>query len=284
MGTWHHDLLDREQGAFVESHVPTPELIENLSWQDGLSRVLHIRAGGSDLIVKAAPPSHRHIRREIQAHRRWTGPLLRRGLTQRMQQADDQLNILILDHLPGELAQDTRHELDLGLHHQAGRALAEFHNQYSELDTRAEATANKRALGWLGRPHRIEATIVARVRELLSEAPTPPVVLVPTHGDWQPRNWLVHHGTLHVIDFGRFDLRPAATDLCRLAAQQWRGRDDLIGAFLDGYGTDPRDATWPYSMLREAVSTAAWAHQVDDLTFEAQGHRMLRDALMAFEA
>ena len=107
-------------------------------------------------------------------------------------------------------------------------------------------------------------------------------MLVPTHGDWQPRNWLVHDGVVSVIDLGRADLRPAMTDLTRLAAQDFRRDPRLEAAFLEGYGSDPREpSAWHRTRLREAVGTAVWAHQVGDEAFEAQGHRMIEDALAA---
>jgi thiamine kinase-like enzyme len=103
---------------------------------------------------------------------------------------------------------------------------------------------------------------------------------VPTHGDWQPRNWLVHDGLVRVIDFGRAAMRPAMTDLARLAAQDFLRDPRLEAAFMDGYGADPREASgWYRARVREAVATAAWAHRVGDETFEAQGHRMISSAL-----
>ena len=103
---------------------------------------------------------------------------------------------------------------------------------------------------------------------------------MPTHGDWQPRNWLIHQGVVGIIDFGRADLRPAYTDLARLAAQQFQSAPALESAFLDGYGGDPREPdTWHRAQLREAVNTAVWAHQVGETAFEQQGHRMIATAL-----
>jgi Ser/Thr protein kinase RdoA (MazF antagonist) len=64
---------------------------------------------------------------------------------------------------------------------------------------------------------------------------------VPTHGDWQPRNWVVREGLVSAIDFGRAALRTAASDLVRLAAQPFVGRPDREAAFFEGYGTDPRE-------------------------------------------
>lgn len=103
---------------------------------------------------------------------------------------------------------------------------------------------------------------------------------MPTHGDWQPRNWVVHKGVVSVIDLGRADLRPALTDFARLAAQQFRTDPALEAAFLHGYGDDPREpAAWRRNRIREAIATAVWAHQVGDEPFETQGHRMIAEAL-----
>lgn len=99
---------------------------------------------------------------------------------------------------------------------------------------------------------------------------------MPTHGDWQPRNWLVHDDVVCVIDFGRAALRPAATDFARLAVQDFRRDPSLEAAFLDGYGTDPREpGAWRRNQVREAIGTAVWAYRVGDEQFEAQGHRMI---------
>lgn len=85
---------------------------------------------------------------------------------------------------------------------------------------------------------------------------------------------------MSVIDFGRAGLRPSYTDFARLAAQDF-GRDPALeAAFLEGYGADPREpAAWHRQQVREGIGTAVWAHLVGDERFEAQGHRMIADAL-----
>ncbi|WP_331460823.1 phosphotransferase [Arthrobacter sp. zg-Y769] len=166
---------------------------------------------------------------------------------------------------------------------QVGRLLRIFHEQTARTDIGYEARATAKALSWLEKPHRISEARVAPVRAILGAYQPKPVVLVPTHGDWQPRNWLMDGSELSIIDFGRYEMRPSVTDLCRLAVKQWRSRSHLEAAFFEGYGPDSRDSElWNVTLLREAVSTAAWAYQVGDLKFEAQGHRMLRDALGNF--
>ena len=61
-----------------------------------------------------------------------------------------------------------------------------------------------------------------------------------------------------------------------MAQYQRVGRPDLERAFLDGYGHDPQSSPgWTVTLLRKAVSTAAWAHQVGDEAFEAHGHYLI---------
>lgn len=162
----------------------------------------------------------------------------------------------------------------------AGELLALLHGQLQSRDDGWEAREKARSLAWLDSPHRIAAEVVDRLRGEVAAWPTPPAYLVPTHGDWQPRNWLTYAGVVSIIDFGRADLRPAATDFGRLAVPDFRRAPRLERAFLAGYGTDPREpAAWRRMRIRDAIGTAAWAYQVGDEAFEAQGHQMIADAL-----
>ena len=64
--------------------------------------------------------------------------------------------------------------------------------------------------------------------------------------------------------------------------QDFRRSPHLETAFLDGYGADPREThAWHRTEVREAIGTAAWAYQVGVEAFEAQGHRMIAEALAA---
>ena len=63
---------------------------------------------------------------------------------------------------------------------------------------------------------------------------------------------------------------------------EFRRDPNLERAFLDGYGTDPRETdAWHRTQVREAIGTAAWAYAVGAEEFEAQGHRMIAEALSA---
>lgn len=49
---------------------------------------------------------------------------------------------------------------------------------------------------------------------------------------------------------------------------------------VDGYGGDPRDPdAWARTRVREAVATAAWAHQVGDEAFEREGLALVAEVL-----
>lgn len=217
--------------------------------------------------------------REIWAHREIVAPLAERSLAPRMLHAEPRLKLLAATFLLGVLVEGTLAEREPDVYRQAGRALALLHAQGSRPGDDYEQRADAKALAWLEREHRIADEVTDRLRAELAH-PVPPRPSVPTHGDWQSRNWLVQDRRPSVIDFGRADWRPAATDFARLDAQQFRGRPDLEQALLDGYGGNRREPrAGRRDRLREAIGTAVWAHLVGDEGFEQQGHRMIADVL-----
>ncbi len=274
--------LTTEQQALVQTWLPEYELVADLSWGQMDTAVLHLRTAKGDRIVKAGGAENHHIGREIAAHLGFTGPWVGDGRAVRLLRHDDDNHLLLLDYLPGALVQDTPAEDDPAVYRQAGRMLAVFHGQGARPDDAYEARMNQKMLGWLDRSHRIAPETVDRLRANLLSAEPEPVVLVPTHGDWHPRNWLIDDGMVRAIDFGRFDWRPAFTDFARLAVRRFRADPALEAAFLEGYGADPRTPErWRMLLLREAIGTAVWAYQVGDETFEAEGHRMIENVLSA---
>ncbi|WP_353111851.1 aminoglycoside phosphotransferase family protein [Microbacterium sp.] len=281
--------LDPEQRDWLRERLPDAVLVRDMSWRLMASTVLRVRSGGADYVVKAGGPENHHIGREIAAHPRRTAALTSSGHAARMLDADPDLRVMLLEHLPGVLVEGTPAEWRPDTYVQAGDLLRRLHAQETREDPDHERIATDRALGWLDQPHRVDPDAERAARRILERAETPSVRVVPAHGDWQPRNWLISpdaeagDGVIRVIDFGRFAFRPANSDLGRLAGQQWRGRPDLERAFFDGYGEDPRDPVlWPLHLLREAVGTACWAFKVGDTAFEQQGHRLLSEALARF--
>lgn len=279
------DRLTAQQRDRVDEWMPAAEVVADLSWSHVDTVVLHVRHGGSDWIVKAAGEGDHHLGREIDAREGgYTEMWARGGHAARIRNSDRAARVIVADFLPGTLADKTRFATDPEIHRRAGTLLRAFHDQVSRPSEGTDAAATRRALAWLDSDHRIAPDIEARLRLALAQLPTVEEDLVPTHGDWHPRNWLVDERGVRVIDLGRFAFRPAATDFARLAAQEWREAPECEVAFFDGYGSDPRRPShWLLMRFREAIGTAAWARQVGDSAFEAQGHRMIAEALAEFD-
>ncbi|HEY3560474.1 MAG TPA: phosphotransferase [Kribbella sp.] len=270
-------LTERQQ-ALLDEWLPDATIVRDHSWGIIGTLVLELEHDGARYIAKAGDDSDHHLVRELRAHRNWLRPWTTQGRAAELVAADEDAKLLVTRYLPGNLVEGTPYEWKPGTYQQAGELLAAFHQQSGVLDDTYELRENESTLRDLSKPHRIAPDVAARLRSIVEAWPTPPATLVPTHGDWQPRNWLIDNGTVRVIDFGRADLRPAYTDLARLAAQQFRTDPSLEPAFLAGYGSDPRDPdAWHRTRVREAVATAVWAHEVGEEAFEQQGHRMIAE-------
>jgi Ser/Thr protein kinase RdoA (MazF antagonist) len=282
---WGDTGLDDHQIAFVLRTLPDAVVLADDSWGLLDTRVLHVRAGVDSFTVKASGPTNAHFPRELDAHRTATAALRANGDTGALVAAHEQHRVLVLERVPGHLALGTADEHDPEVHRQAGIVLRRLHDHGTRHDPTFLLHEQAKALRALDAPHRISHDVVARIRAALEMLPTDHAdeLLVPTHGDFHPRNWIVDDGRLRVIDFGRFGWRPASFDLTRLAVLHWQHDPALEAAFFDGYGNDPRESdAWRWLQLREAVGTATWAYAVGDEGFEAQGHDMLRRALTAF--
>ena len=278
------DALSRlasRQRRLVGEWMPEARVLADHSWGLVDTVVLEVSDGRRRVIVKAGGVGNHHIDRELDAHEGFTAVWERSGAAARLLHADRAEKVAMLSYLPGTLAYRQPAATDPLVHRRAGELLRLFHGQASRRGGRdAECRDTERARAWLDAEHRIPADIEARLREELDALDPGDPPLVPTHGDWQPRNWLTDGDEVRVIDFGRFAFRAAATDLARLTAQEWRESPACEEAFLDGYGGDPRHpGHWRLVRLREAIGTAVWAFQVGDVDFEAQGHRMIAELL-----
>jgi hypothetical protein len=274
--------LSPQQRALLDQWLPGASVETDHSWGLVETTVLEMTRAGSRFIVKAGGDNDHHIERELHAHLHWLGPWTSRGRAPTLVHGSVEAKLLVTRCMPGELALASQHSNDPSAFRQAGELLALLHTQTVVTDEDYERRENAKSLAWLSGPRRIAKATVEQLRGEIAAWPTPPATLVPTHGDWQPRNWLVHNDVVSVIDFGRAAMRPALTDFARLAVQDFRRAPNLEAAFLEGYGTDPRETgAWHRNQIREAIGTAAWAYRVGDAPFEAQGHRMIAEALSA---
>jgi len=272
--------LSEMQRRLLCRWLPDLRVLHDHSWGLVDNVVLEVEAAGGRFVVKADGETNHHIARELDAHEQWLRPWVSQGRAPRLVAGDRSAKIIVTEYLPGRLVLGSATQRDPETFRQAGRLLAQLHAQESRTDAAYEAHENTKVLRNLDKPHRISPDVVVELRRIVAGWPTDPVSLVPTHGDWQPRNWLAHHGWISVIDFGRAALRPAITDWVRLEARDFRDDPALETAFVDGYGADPREPdVWFRERLREAINTAVWAHLVGDEQFEAQGHQMIARVL-----
>lgn len=285
--TMHHDpsqYFSPEQTAQVRAWLGDVSVVGDLSWHLTDTKVLHLRAAQGDLILKTGGEGNHHFSRELRAHQGYTESLKARGLASEMLFSNEELRLMVFEYLPGQLCEGSEDEFDPAIFRQAGSALKLFHSQHTRVDRGYEERLLEKFRRLLSLEHRISFSHCQQIERILDAQEPHCALLVPTHGDWQPRNWIIDHGKLRVIDFGRFEFRPAASDLARLASQQFHGRVELESAFMEGYGKDPREEpSWGIMLLREAIGTAVWAYQVGDTDFEAQGHQMIQRALERFE-
>ncbi|MFC6706959.1 phosphotransferase [Flexivirga alba] len=272
--------LSAAQRALLEQWLPGARVVRDHSWGLVDNVVAELESGRERYIVKADGELTNHIGRELDAHERWLSPWVSIGRAPRLVAGDRAARILLTSYLPGELVLGSSAQEDPDTFRQAGELLALLHRQTGCAGASYEAEENAKILRNLDKDHRIAPARAADLREIVSSWDTYPVVLVPCHGDWQPRNWLVHDGQVSVIDFGRAAPRPALSDWVRLEARDFRADPHRERAFVEGYGADPREpVAWFRERLREAINTAVWAHTMGDEGFEAQGHEMIERAL-----
>lgn len=268
--------LNPAQLEWLHRQLGQVTVVADRSWPGTTSTVLQIvSSSGEDLILKtAAPPMTMHITREIAAHRSITRALSDSGNAQQMVVHSEDLGVLVLKYLPGELVQDSPHEFSPETHFQAGKLLFQLHQQGARRDENYQELLIESGSQWLNRPHRVPEEEARIIRTIFTQTRPVPVTVVPTHGDWHPRNWLVETGDglprIRAIDFGRFAWRTPQSDFVRLELAQWLAHPELSAAFLEGYGTDPRDDSYNLEQLVQVVSSACWAHMMGDDPFEQQ--------------
>lgn len=268
--------LSAAQRSFLNQCFGSWRVLADHSWGLTDTAVLEVESTGERFIVKAGGPGNHHISRELRAHQQWTKPWLDADAVGKLVAADQAENILVITYLPGELVEGSAAQDNADTYRQAGHLLATFHDQHRQTDATWNERLRRRVEEHLTRPHRISPVMVNRIQAECARWPRSSALVVPTHGDWHPRNWLVDDGTIRAIDLGRCDLRVPEEDFVRLGRQDFFRVPALERAFLDGYGRDPRDpGTWRRVNVAEAVGTAVWAHGIGDKEFEAVGHAHL---------
>jgi hypothetical protein len=264
------------------NHVLGPcELAEDCTWEHRMSSVLRIRdASGVMWFLKAHRDRERY-RAELTAYRYWVPAL--HDKAPRLRAFDSSLQAVILTSVPGapagwptETVNGPNADLsaERAVQREAGQTLRLLHNAQPPLAWTDLAAVKIKEFESL-KSSAIEllqarqlATARAKIQPL-ADLPAP--LQVPCHHHYTPRNWLVHNGALHVIDFEWSGMDLWVADLARLHLGIWASRPDLREAFLTGYGRDLSDADHK-ALDGCAVLTAVWlvvkAHETRQPSFE----------------
>lgn len=261
---------------FVDQHLGPCTVETETPWGSRDSYVAGLRdASGQRWFVKLLRDPVR-FGRELTAYQRWT-PMLE-GRAPSMHAYDEELGVLAISAAPGELA--LKCGAELSVHRDAGAVLRRLHDaeQLPRVDVAARKQEEFERLahqaGFIFDWRTLDAA-----RGLLRDLNGLPVQpQVPCHHDYSPRNWLVHKGNVHIIDFEWMSGDVWTADLVRLHLGWWPERPDLRDAFLDGYRRTLTDHD--LMMLRccaivNALFTTLWGRLRGDVPFETSSKQRL---------
>jgi Ser/Thr protein kinase RdoA (MazF antagonist) len=255
------------------------DVVNDLSWTDlGLSVVLEVvTTEGRPLVVK----SHNDVFRnqlEAAAYRNWVPAIADRAPA--LVAADEEGKVLVLTKLDGSTPPA---DLPPSAYADAGAVLKRFHDAGEEVvdpGWAAQRLANLRS--WIERmPAGLVDTEdvewVEQQAAVLLELPPP--TLVPCHGDFQPRNWLINgDGRVLVFDFEKARHDWWIHDIQRMWWKEWGDRPDLRHSFLAGYGRqldETEQAGLRANSARGHLVQIAWATEHGDLDFAEEGRSYL---------
>lgn len=207
--------------AWLETILPSPiTKLADRSWPDGKSSVYHVRdADDAEWFVKCHD-DHEWFSHEVHAYHRWVGAIGDRA--PRLRAHDVEHRVLVVSALRAEGPQDWH---DGDVRRDAGMILRRLHaaESFGPFDDMA-AVKHDELDRWLhrggGAVTAVEAGIArACVREL-AWLPTPD--RVPCHHDYTPRNWVIDHRRVQVIDFEETYPDAWMSDIVRLTSDSGR--------------------------------------------------------------
>lgn len=244
----------------------------------GLSVVLEVMtAEDTPLIVKSHNDGFRN-QLEAAAYRNWVPSIADRAPA--LVAEDEDAQVLVLTKLDGDAPAA---ELHRSVYADAGSVLQRFHDAGEELvDPGWAAQRLDNLYSWVERMPAglIDADDVEWAKqqaEVLLDLPPPP--LVPCHGDFQPRNWLIDgDGRVLVFDFEKARHDWWIHDIQRMWWKEWTHRPDLRDSFLAGYGRqldETERAGFRANSARGHLVQIAWATAHGDLELAAEGRASL---------
>lgn len=267
--------------AAARSSVGPCEAVADLSWPLQLAAVVEVVTADGRRLIAKAHGGRAQYDVEVDAYRRWVPAIAERA--PELVVADDERGVLVVTALDGEVEPVLDRETERRVHRDAGVVLRRFHEaERAVADPDAVERRVQSFRHWTGRAGDglLDADDMAFAEKWVDRLRLLPAMpAVPTHGDWSPRNWLVDHGVVRVIDFERAGPAWWTKDLERLWWKEWLDRPDLRDAFLDGYGRELSEleatALLGGSVLGQ-LTTIAWGTEHGDLSFAEHGRATLR--------
>jgi hypothetical protein len=282
--------------AFAELVIGPCDVVADLSWPHGESRVVELSTPTGARFVAKAHLRPAKFAAELTAYEKWVTSLGEHAPRLVGAGADD--NVLIMTRIDGGPAGDAtvgaapasvdaHTTIDVtSMHRQAGALLARFHGAAPPVRLDGYAASQRERLAtWCERAEPSvlrsdEIAFVAHALDVLDDRPDP--LGVPCHRDWQPRNWLVDaNGIVSAIDFEHARVSPWFEDLQRLSANEWAHHPPLADAFFEGYGHCLSGADEQRMRATAALGhlvTIVWAHEHRDHDYEARARDWLSRA------
>lgn len=275
--------ISPRQRGLLDEWLGTWQVVADHSWPLQSTTVLRVRSADGDHIVKAVRAGD-SVRCEIDAFTRVLSEL--DAPVPRLEHHDAGAGVLVIRYLPGEIVEATPAEWEPGTYRQAGEILAKLQvpgEVSADHADQALASIRKRLAEADGL---VPDAQLAAIRTRIAGFRSMSVRLCFTHGDYQPRNWLIHDGTVSVIDFGRGAQRSWVSDLVRLRSQQFAGHPDLEDAFMRGLGrpvTGEDAVMLELETVKQSLGTVVWAHGIGDPSFEEHGRGMIARYLVTLD-
>ncbi|WP_156757482.1 phosphotransferase [Actinokineospora pegani] len=256
-------------------------LIADRSTPQREALTLEVEAGDGVRWIAKQVRRDKKYREELTAYRDWVPALGASAPV--LHSAHDDLRLLLLTRLPGEVVEGTAAERDPAVHRRVGELTRLLHDAappvldegFSVRLREKTARYARRAAGLLSAAE--IGFVTGRVAALTDGA----VPVVPCHGDNLPRNWLLGPtGEVLLIDFGHADRDHRASEAVKLWFRYWRADSGLADAFFDGYGLWPDEldrAVFTACAAHTSLSTVVWAREHDDTGFEAEARGWLDD-------
>jgi tRNA A-37 threonylcarbamoyl transferase component Bud32 len=201
----------------------------------------------------------------------------------RLVAADDNLGALLLTALPGASADSIRPHTreELVTHRGAGRLLRHFHSaQPSRFDAHMGRDLASRLRRWIDRADGLLTLSERRtlLRHVLALDTAAPMEVTACHLDFQPRNWTLHRGTVHLLDFEHARVDARVRDFARLHYRHWIQRPELRDAFFAGYEHEmtsrEREILRHFGAI-EAATSLVRARDTGDHDLAAHGRNVL---------